>query len=896
MTRSVTFNGITQFRAGGLSRVDASALAQVGLSNNGIMGLIGEADGGEPLTIVTIDDPALAKDSFRSGPLADAIRLAFDPSDDPRVPGGAFRCLCVKVNATNAAQSTATVYQKTSQSDTDVDDTATGVSTALIVTLTTGGLTVDAHIGNILRVRFAASNTTEDRPITDNDATTVTVSPGFTVAPQNGDVVEFLAPVAVVTTRDYGTHTVGNTLEYEPGTNVGQAWTTQFEGKTQLGPDIGGRSYLNLEYIGNRPEVVQVSGTDDGLDAGTDTISDAAAFTPAAEVGRFIEADATGALDVTNIRLIASNTAGVITVTNNFQTAADVNTNPGSSTKYRILTGRIHGGASALIAAATANTVTLETGIHVAANELAGLVIEIVDDPVGPTVGVAEGQRRTITSNTAGISSVLTLDDNWSVNPSAGAQYALYHTEVARASITGAAGVATTLSSELQLNEATTPTADLNITFSQDQTLRELVDQINSSNPTTYSASVPSGVNGLIKVATLDFGLGSKDVDIRGSADSQSSAPSPAADPPTPWNNRFRRDLQDFIDSLVSTSEQLTATRAVGVSRGAGSSRPEFSGGAAGVVGDGTAIVFTGGTRGTSTNLNWQAAFDLLLQERRQHVVPLIVEDLANQGFGSTATYASVAAQLANHVSVSAGSGKNECGGYIGFKGTLSQLTAQANIFNNADVAVTPQRQRVLNVDGSLVLQDEWASAVIAAGMRAGVPEVGEPLTHKQFRTAEMTQDSSWDPKERTDANLLIQNGVLFAETIQGRGTRWVRDLTTYIQDDNLAFAEGSVRDVVRFVSYELRTFLEDRFTGVKNSPATANGIKEAAASILEVMRSQNIIVDSNDASGNVVRAYHNLRVSISGDIATIRVSIFPAVGINFQLTTIHLQLPTQSA
>ena len=117
------------------------------------------------------------------------------------------------------------------------------------------------------------------------------------------------------------------------------------------------------------------------------------------------------------------------------------------------------------------------------------------------------------------------------------------------------------------------------------------------------------------------------------------------------------------------------------------------------------------------------------------------------------------------------------------------------------------------------------------------------------------------------------------------------------MQDDNLAFYEGSVRDAVRFISYGIRTYLEDRFTGLKASPADATAIKDAAAQYLEVARSDNIIVDSTDlASGQVIRAYHNLRVTISGDIARIFVEIFPAVGVNFQLTELYLQLPTQSA
>ena len=48
MTRSITFNGQTQFKPGAISKINAQALAPIGLNTNGIVALIGEADGGAP--------------------------------------------------------------------------------------------------------------------------------------------------------------------------------------------------------------------------------------------------------------------------------------------------------------------------------------------------------------------------------------------------------------------------------------------------------------------------------------------------------------------------------------------------------------------------------------------------------------------------------------------------------------------------------------------------------------------------------------------------------------------------------------------------------------------------------------------------------------------------------
>jgi hypothetical protein len=360
------------------------------------------------------------------------------------------------------------------------------------------------------------------------------------------------------------------------------------------------------------------------------------------------------------------------------------------------------------------------------------------------------------------------------------------------------------------------------------------------------------------------------------------------------------QDTKANVDYFNNFSELLTATRAVDAgSSYAGCCRPAAWDPAL-VLGSEDPFNLTGGTRGTSTNSNFQAGFDALLKVRANSVIPLIDEDLANEGFGSTATVASVAAQLVDHVAAARGTHQDtagERGGFVGFQGNKAAVIAQANALNDFDVALVAQNPTVLNAQGSLQEFGPRVMATMAASMRAGMPEVGEPLTHKFLRASGVTQDASWDPADLTDANDLIKAGVLFSETIAGKGTRWVRDLTTHVKDDNLAFSEGSVRDAVRFVAFELRDTLVDRFTGKKAAPATVTNIRDTAVAVLELAREDNIIVDSTDpATGGFVKAYHNLKVFSSGDTVTLNVGIFPVPGINFQLNEIFLQLPTQAA
>jgi len=959
LSRSVTFNGITMFRPGGITRINADALAQIGLLSNAVVGLIGEADGGEPDVINTIDDPALAKETFTSGALANAIRIAFDPTTDPRVPGGAFRCQCVKTN--QGTQSSLILYGLVPLvTGGPAYDTVAAGTDIVHVHVTTAGMTVSAHVGNYVRIG------TDEKIITANDASTITAA--FSAIPVLGTPVYILAPMLIYTSKDYGVHTNRIRQELECGSTHGVAWTTAFDADSQTGEDVGGNAYLDVEYIGQATTVVLDGGTTSGAGLTTTTVDATKTWVVNAFAG-FFEHVSGGALAQPNLRKIASNTNnGTATVTSAF-TSGGIATAPGIGAVYDIRRGQIRAGTAV---SATANTITLEATIDFALNELSNLVIAI-------TGGTGSGQKRVIATNTAGVSPVLTLVQPWNTPvPDGTSTYSIRYISKALGSFTGAAGVTTGFNTVVAVNGAAAAT-DLNLTLTQNQTITDLVGVINTSP--NYMAYVSSGRNGAELVSDFDFDHGAVNVELRTDRSQQAASPFPVFDyaaltgigdtflmvngvvrltdaagafatsmvgqnitlatSTTPannghypivgvesatvlyfmnyagvseafpgtysiaahisqtWNNHFKKDLRDVVSDINEINPYVTVTRAATASLGAGTGLPEFTGsglGSKAVVGD-YYKTMTGGTRGVSANTDFQNAFDTLARTRINHIVALISRDLAAEGYGSTATFASVAAQMAAHLDYCNGAGKDERGGYMGMKGTRAQIVAMANQFNHPDMQLCGQKITVLDITSTLLEMDEWAMAVAAAGMRAGMDEVGEPLTWKYIRTADLTQDSSWDPAEVTDANNLIENGVLFAENIQGKGIRFVRDLTTYVTDDNLAYAEGSVRDVVRYVSYGLRTYLEDRHTGRKAKPSNVTSIKDTASEFLEQCRSQSIIVDSTDPiTMAVTHAFYNLRVKISGDIATVRVSVFPVCGLNFQLNDIYLQLPSQAA
>lgn len=774
MARSVTFNGQTLFKPGGLTRVNANALTPVGLSATGVMALIGESDGGVPGAVsgpVTISDPALALETFGTGPLADAIALAFNPSNDPRMPGGAFQCICYKVN-------------DSTQASTHLPDTSTLISdtvasaTTTAITLTSAGLVVSAQVGRWLKIG------TELRRITANTASVVTVTPGFSAAPAGSAAVTILNDSMILTSIGYGIAQNQLSVEIEAGVDSGTyVVTLDLNGVVNQSPELGGTPWLDLIYVG-------------------------------------------GAIPGT----------GVVT-------------------------------------AATTSTVTV-TMTAPTLNQFASMLLQLPD-----------GTQRLITGNTAANPTLITLTSGYELTTAeatalVGQSVNVRNVTTATATIVGSHGIAT------QLTSSVAPVADnLAITFAPGMTLQQLVDYVNAN--TNYRASIPVGINAQTTLmSSFDFGTRNTAVDVRFD---QAIAPA--------TKGNFQRNLQAILDWINDFSTLATAVRATSDAT-EGAEAPALTGGSATIVQD-VPVFFGGGQRGTSTNSDWQDGFDTMLQVRVEQIVPVIAYDLAEDGLGSTATFASVAAQLSEHVTACAGIEKSERGGYIGGELNLTQFLNQAKVLNNTDVELFAQKMQVLNAPGTLTWQPEWSSAVAAAGMRCGAVEVGDALTFKFIKINGLSQDPSWNPRSRGNVNALLAGGCMFAEQLPTGGFRWVRDLTTYLIDDNDAFINGDTRDATRFLAYDLRTGLENEFTGLKAKPANVSSIKSFVVTKMQEYLEESIIVPSLDPETEttlIATGYRNLRVTISGNVATIRVEVFVVESIVFQLNDIYLQLPRLAA
>ena len=105
MPSSIYVNGKSIASPGVYTSVDASGLDVVGQSASGVIGVIGTAVGGTPYTalngpqdFVSITNPAQGARLFTSGDLLEAVSIAFNPSNDTAIQGGAQQLYAMQVN------------------------------------------------------------------------------------------------------------------------------------------------------------------------------------------------------------------------------------------------------------------------------------------------------------------------------------------------------------------------------------------------------------------------------------------------------------------------------------------------------------------------------------------------------------------------------------------------------------------------------------------------------------------------------------------------------------------------------------------------------------------------------------------------------------------------------
>ncbi len=149
MASAIVVDGVVIQRPTVVTKIDASALSAVGPSAGRIVALLGTGVGGRPVSanmkpedlISLVDEPS-ARKVLRSGDLREGAVIAFTPSVDEEIPGGAQRVIAMKVN--QATQSTRTRFTGDVSSLVETSEDY-GAFTEQISTLHEGGTDPDTR-------------------------------------------------------------------------------------------------------------------------------------------------------------------------------------------------------------------------------------------------------------------------------------------------------------------------------------------------------------------------------------------------------------------------------------------------------------------------------------------------------------------------------------------------------------------------------------------------------------------------------------------------------------------------------------------------------------------------------------------------------------------------------
>lgn len=872
MATTIFFQGKVIATPGAFSEIDASGLEQVGLGAIGICAIVGTAVGGRPVSpsLATVDftrlnTPEKVRRTFRSGDLREAGAMIFEPSADADILAGAQEVVFMKTNQATQASKTFSNSNGTSM---------------IVLSQDYGDFTNQISIQHqtgtnpgTKRMTVSFEDTTE---AADNvgglDIFTLRYTEPSALTGWDNVRAQLLNSGVKInaTRREVGltSHIVTN-----PFTVLGST-------ARAASSSVGDTQQITLYGLdtGNNPvrETLQLNGTSIIVGTQTWNVVLGAALSSAA-VGTITVEENTGAFPDITIFTVGQSTRGLVLGSTMFVANAPLSlVADAATTRSVLLFGKNGSGLAAaervvLTGSTYVRTLTswseitvivlgdleiarflLITGVAVQSLNTTQNTVKKVADLVNAKKAGSDGfTLDLITGNLSFL--VADMDLTADAAPTTNADITLILPTGSDIK-TAAFGFKANLKAMLDFYASNSQLADATrIAF-----LPKIVDVT-----VTAFATVTLSIDGYAVVATGGTIDATRDAMIAAiNADHRVNQRVNAASNGAGIIRITASTPAGFIfaesdPNLTSASIQVTA--GVGATPD-NTSQPEF---------------LVGGAEGLSTFTDFQNALNLLKKVRVNSIVVMS---------GDPAVHAALDA----HCALMAGIGRSERDGFVGILNTAltglpnkTEIKSQIIDINSRHIRAFAQSITRFNTAGERTEFLPPFQAVIAAGMQAGAA-VGTSLTHKFANVLDVKQDATWNPVE--DSEELIQSGLCFMERLDGVGRRWVRNVTTWLKSNNIAFIEGSVNQAVNFAVFEFRTTMET-VVGKRGFAGTINAAKGTAINKL------GLLVDSG-----AITVFRALAMELIVDVLEISVEIAPIIPINFVKATIHLVTVRQAA
>ena len=929
MATSIYFNGRVTSIPGSYSEVDASGLASVGLGATGIVACIGEVEGSEPAIVQSVSNPGKLSKIFRSGDLLEGGTLLFDPSKDPDIPGGAQEVKFVKVNP--ATQSTITLEDAdgsdsitftsqdwgayTEKISVDVSDGTAAGTKAVTISLDSATETFDnvggdgvatiAYTGtaDTATVSFAAASTGLTASV--SDALTTSGDYGYStefVAGYSGEAEALAQPNGTTDLMSCISSDAADTFDVTIYGKAGGVATTETITLTGTVAAVGATTFTDVygvHFAASATGTITITGSVSGSSVAVGTNStalidfSAAPLEAASPAGAVLTFVADGA---STDELIVVGTAGGVTSLEivALTGTTEVSTSTSWEDVVYVGLGDVANSVNVQVSAAgfsQTSVISLVSSDAADTTQTVNVWGTDGSDAVQSESVLLDGTASQQTSGTykrghavelsAAAVGTVTVSTNAAVRGTAQTAVPLISFELSAGTVS--AGISADL--DFALNGTT-------LSWSGATTLTEFIvigtNAAGAAQSVRYSGAsgtsletwttieqvtlsqVPPAVT--LTVAYAPFGLTAalyptfdtwenyfsdqsewtltKDMSATSATYTVDLLDDFASEDATGSGYAILDILNDIIDSINSGSALVTAARATDATLPPANTP--------------NAVFLVGGSEGTTTFSEWQAALDTL-RDYRVNTIVVLTSDAA------------VHAAAVSHCVYMCGPGRSERDCVLGMasESTLTEAKAAALALNTRHARLLIQDIQRFNTDGEKERFAPPFTACIAAGMQAG-SSVGTSLTFKFLSALDVYgDDSSYTIQD--DANELINAGLCMIEKVPNRGWRWLRNVTTYLIDNNLAYTEASVNEAVNYAVYNLRQSLE-AIVGQKGFAGTVTAAEGIAVSILG-----QLVIET------VITSYRNLDITLVDDVMTIDVEVAPVIPVNFIKTTIHL-------
>lgn len=632
---------------------------------------------------------------------------------------------------------------------------------------------------------------------------------------------------------DYGAFTSQIHMSIQNGSSLGKLLSIVFEDQTESVDNLGGTPLFNLQYTGDYATMLT------GVDATGAVYANGTYARAGLDTDLTAQVGAPSLLSVTATAADAGKTMAIMGMVGTVATQEIVTLINGTATTTNIFTS-IQG---TYLSAAATGTVTLLAGATTLVTYAAAALRK---GSVQPNYTYVANTTFTLAASAASTARVFVSGKN--------AAGSFQHEVVTLNGTTPVPTLGTytqiTALGLLEVPNAITVTSTVTAAKSSalvQTTLQRLSDYFNARQ--TVIGATTYGFN--LSLSTTQTQLSVSNID-------QTSADVTCVGPANPG---FNGDLSAIINWINNNSQLVSATKSPGA-KGAPSNTP-------------SPVFLSGGAEGVATFADWQSALNKLKQTRVNTVVALTCDP-------------AIAAAIDSHCAYMCGVGRSERDGFVGLASTdltdvptLAQIEAQTKALNTRNLRAIPQAVTRYDSSGTQREFGPQFAAALAAGMQAGAP-VGTSLTHKYANLLSYRQSSTWNPTD--DAERLINSGVMFMQQIDGVGIRWVRNVTTWLQDSKLNNVEGSVNNAVNFAVYNFRTSLEMQ-VGKVGFSGTVSATKGLAIAQLTTLTNTGVIT-----------TWGKLGVALTADVMDVSVEMAPVIPINFIRSVIHLVTTSFSA